>query len=312
MRKLALLTAALGLAMVLFMTVNAGGQWDFILPFRGAKLSALLLVAYAISVSTILFQTITANRILTPYIMGFDALYLLIQTSVVFLFGGLAYATMGANYKFGLEVSIMLLASLLLFSSLLLKAQADLYRMVLTGVILGVLFRSITNFLQRVIDPEEFAVVQAASFAQFNIVQTQLLGISAILVGLVSIVIWFYRHDLDVIALGREQAINLGVNYKRTVVLMFFLIAILVAVSTALVGPVSFFGLLVSGMVYPIMQTYRHSQLIPAAFLIGALILVTGQLVFEHVLGLQAVLSVVVEFLGGIVFIIFLLKRKAL
>ena len=135
MRKLALLTAALGLAMVLFMTVNASGQWDFILPFRGAKLSALLLVAYAISVSTILFQTITANRILTPYIMGFDALYLLIQTSLVFLFGGLAYATMGANYKFGLEVSIMLLASLLLFSSLLLKAEADLYRMELTGEI---------------------------------------------------------------------------------------------------------------------------------------------------------------------------------
>lgn len=311
-RKLLLMSMALVVSMVLFMTVNAQGQWDFVLSFRGAKLLALLVVAYAIAISTILFQTITANRILTPYIMGFDSLYLLIQTVLIFSFGGLGYATMAYGSKFGIEVGLMLLASIVLFSSLFLKASEDLYRMVLTGVILGVLFRSLTSFLQRVIDPEEFAVVQSASFAQFNLVRTELLGLSLVVVGIVSLLIWHYRHKLDVIALGREQAINLGINYKQSLIFILFLIAVLVAVSTALVGPVSFFGLLVSGIVYPVMKTYRHAVLIPAAFLIGALILVIGQLVFEHVLGLQAVLSVVVEFLGGIVFIIFLLRRKAI
>lgn len=312
MPKLLFLAGALVLSMVLFMTVNAGGQWDFILAFRGTKLVALLVVAYAISVSTILFQTITSNRILTPYIMGFDALYLLIQTILIFAFGGLGYATIGHLFKFGAEVGIMLFASLVMFSTLFLKAQEDLYRMVLTGVILGVLFRSLSSFLQRIIDPEEFAVVQSASFAQFNIIRTDLLGASLLIVALVSLIIWRYRHELDVIALGREHAINLGVNYKRSMVLMLFLIAVLVSISTALVGPVSFFGLLVSGIVYSLMKTHRHAALIPASFLLGALILVSGQLIFEHLLGMQAVLSVVVEFLGGIVFIIFLLKRKAL
>ena len=311
-RKLVFLTGALLVSMALFLTVKAGGQWDFVLSFRGSKLVALLVVAYAISISTILFQTITSNRILTPYIMGFDALYLLIQTTLIFSFGGLGYATLGHIPKFGLEVSIMLFASLVMFSTLFLKAQDDLYRMVLTGVILGVLFRSLTSFLQRIIDPEEFAVVQAATFAQFNIIRTDLLGVSLVIVLAVSVVIWRYRHELDVIALGREHAINLGVNYKRSMVLMLFLIAVLVAISTALVGPVSFFGLLVSGIVYSLMKTHRHSVLIPASFLLGALILVLGQLIFEHFLGMQAVLSVVVEFLGGIVFIIFLLRRKAL
>ncbi len=310
--RLVFLTAALLVSMALFMTVKAGGQWDFVLSFRGSKLVALLVVAYAISISTILFQTITSNRILTPYIMGFDALYLLIQTSLIFGFGGLGYATIGHIPKFGLEVSIMLFASLVMFSTLFLKAQDDLYRMVLTGVILGVLFRSLTSFLQRIIDPEEFAVVQAATFAQFNIIRTDLLGVSLVIVIAVSVVIWRYRHELDVIALGREHAINLGVNYKRSMILMLFLIAVLVSISTALVGPVSFFGLLVSGIVYSMMKTHRHSVLIPASFLLGALILVLGQLIFEHFLGMQAVLSVVVEFLGGIVFIIFLLRRKAL
>lgn len=311
-RRLVLLTVALLVSMGLFMTINSGGHWDFVLPFRGAKLVALLVVAYAIAISTILFQTITSNRILTPYIMGFDALYLLIQTVLIFAFGGLGYVLFGHLFKFSIEVGIMLLASLVMFSTLFLKAQDDLYRMVLTGVILGVLFRSLTSFLQRIIDPEEFAVVQSVSFAQFNIVRTDLLGFSLIIVAVVSLIIWRYRHELDVIALGREHAINLGVNYKRSMVLMLFLIAVLVSLSTALVGPVSFFGLLVSGIAYPTMKTHRHAVLIPAAFLIGALILVTGQLIFEHFLGMQAVLSVVVEFLGGIVFIIFLLRRKAL
>ena len=311
-RKLVFLTVALLVSMVLFMTVKSGGHWDFVLPFRGGKLVALLVVAYAIAISTILFQTITSNRILTPYIMGFDALYLLIQTVLIFVFGGLGYAILDHVFKFGIEVGIMLFASLVMFSTLFLKAQDDLYRMVLTGVILGVLFRSLTSFLQRIIDPEEFAVVQSVSFAQFNIVRTDLLGVSLIIVAVVSLIIWRYRHELDVIALGREHAINLGVNYKRSMILMLFLIAVLVSISTALVGPVSFFGLLVSGIAYPLMGTHRHSVLIPAAFIIGALILVSGQLIFEHFLGMQAVLSVVVEFLGGIVFIIFLLRRKAL
>ena len=89
-RRLVLLTVALLVSMGLFMTINSGGHWDFVLPFRGAKLVALLVVAYAIAISTILFQTITSNRILTPYIMGFDALYLLIQTVLIFVFGSLA------------------------------------------------------------------------------------------------------------------------------------------------------------------------------------------------------------------------------
>ncbi|WP_341463157.1 MULTISPECIES: iron chelate uptake ABC transporter family permease subunit [Oligella] len=312
-RKLLLLMCgALLVSMTLFMTVKSGGHWDFVLGFRGGKLVALLVVAYAISISTVLFQTITSNRILTPYIMGFDALYLLIQTVLIFTFGGIGYVALGHVYKFGFEIGIMLFASLVMFSTLFLKAQDDLYRMVLTGVILGVLFRSLTTFLQRVIDPEEFAVVQSVSFAQFNVIRMDLLSVSLVIVAIVSLIIWRYRYELDVIALGRDHAINLGVNYKFSMVLILFLISVLVSISTALVGPVSFFGLLVSGIVYPLMKTHRHAVLIPAAFLIGSLILVTGQLIFEHFLGMQSVLSVVVEFLGGIVFIIFLLRRKAL
>ncbi|MCQ9329509.1 iron chelate uptake ABC transporter family permease subunit [Pelistega suis] len=310
--KLWVLGLSLVVSMILFMTLNANGQWDFVLPFRGEKLVALLAVAYAISVSTILFQTLTANQILTPYIMGFDTLYLLIQTCLVFVLGGAAYAGLGGYIKFSIEVVCMLIAAILLFSSLFMKSQTDLYRLILTGVILGVLFRSANGFLQRIIDPEEFSVVQSASFAQFNIIKTALLYPSLVSILLVSVIIWRFRHVLDVLSLGKEQAINLGIDYRKTIMLILFLIAVLVSVSTALVGPVTFFGLLVSGMTYTIFRTYQHSILIPAAFLIGATNLILGQVIFEHLIGFKGVLSVVIEFIGGIVFIMFLLKRRAL
>lgn len=311
-RKLGFLFVLLLISSVLFMTVNANGQWDFILPFRGAKLLALLLVAYAVSVSTLLFQTLTNNRILTPYIMGFDTLYLLIQSALVFFLGGVAYTSLSLGWKFTAEVALMIVVSMSLFFLLLKQATEDLYRMILTGVILGVLFRSLTSFIQRLIDPEEFSVIQSVSFAQFNIIKTDLLAYSLCFVLFVSLVIWRYRHQLDILALGRDHAINLGIDYQKSVIIFLFLIAVLVSISTALVGPVTFFGLLVSGMTYEYMKSYRHDLLIPTAFLIAAIALVLGQVIFEHMIGMKGVLSVVIEFLGGIMFIWFLIKRKAL
>ena len=83
-----------------FMLFNSNGNWDFVLPFRGKKLLLLLTIAYTIGVSTLLFQTLTNNPILTPSILGFDSLYLLIQTLLVFLIGGVGFTQLNISGKF--------------------------------------------------------------------------------------------------------------------------------------------------------------------------------------------------------------------
>lgn len=309
-RKLLGIFLLLLVAAGLFMTLGVNGHWDFVLPFRGIKLFALLVVGTAIAVSTMLFQTVSGNRILTPSIMGFDALYVLMQTTLVFTIGGFGYATLDPRLKFFAELVLLLVAALLLFGTLLSRSRQDLHRMVLVGIIFGVLFRSLSSFLQRIIDPNEFAVVQGASFASFNRVDPDLLWVSTALVGFTLIVVWRLRFVLNVIALGRDNAVNLGVAYNRLVLLILVLVAILVSVSTALVGPVVFFGLLVTSLAHQIMRTHRHELLLPAAAMIAALVLVAGQTVFERILGLQTTLSVVVEFLGGLLFLAILLKGK--
>lgn len=301
---------ALG-AIALFMTIEANGNWDFVLPFRSRKVIAMIVVGYAIASSTILFQTITNNRILTPSIMGFDALYMLIQTVVVFFLGSAQLAQIDPRSRFGMEVFAMVLFSGVLYWWLFIRVDRSLHLLVLIGIIFGVLFRSVTNLLQRMIDPAEFAVLQDAGFASFNAVDQTLLGITSIAIIAVSVIIWRMTHVLDALALGREVAISIGVDYRRTVMMVLALVTVLVSVSTALVGPITFFGLLVAHLAYMTIGSSSHRFTIPAAGVFSIVFLVGGQMILERVFSFNSSLSIMIEFLGGLLFIILVLRGAA-
>jgi len=293
----------------LFMLIDVGGQWDFVLPFRGRKLATALLVGYAIAVSTVLFQTVTGNRVLTPAILGFDNLYVLIQTCLLFFLGSGAVANLDPRLLFGVEVLIMVAFSGVLYWGLFGGARRSLHLVLLTGVVLGVLFRSLSSFLQRLIDPNEFIFLQDRFFASFNNPDQELLVVSFLVTLGVSVLGFRMLRIFDVLVLGKETAINLGVDYQRTVALILVLVAILVSVSSALVGPVTFFGLLVSNLAHAVVRTYKHALILPAAALVAAVALVAGQVVLEHVFAFDTNPRVIIEFVGGLVFITMLMRK---
>ena len=297
---------------ILFLTVNVNGHWDFALPLRGKKLLALMVVGYAIGVSTLLFQTLTHNPILTPSLLGFDSLYVLLQSLLVFFLGAISFTSINPLAKFILEIVLMFGASLLLFKLLFSKSSQDLTRLILVGVIFGVLFRSLSALIARLINPDDFVVVQSASYAQFNTVNPQLLGISIVICAISALFIWRWRYQCDVLMLGKSQAINLGINYQRLAFGLLTVIAVLVATATALVGPVTFFGLLVCALTNRIARHMYHSERLILVSLVAMICLVLGQTIFEQVLGMAGVLSVVIELAGGLVFLIliFMTQRR--
>jgi len=305
------LAAAAVLLIVMFMTLGARGSWSFILSFRGTKVLTMVLVGYAIAVSTVLFQTVTHNRILTPSIMGFDAMYVLIQTLAVFFLGSLTLAKIDPLLQFGVELAAMLVFSTVLFSLLFSHQSRSLHLLVLVGIVVGTFFRALSGLMQRIMDPSEFAVLQDRFFASFNTVNTDLLAISTVLIGLVSMVAWRIHTTFDVLSLGRDHAINLGINHKRLVTLILMLIAVLVSVSTALVGPVTFFGLLVANLAYLMVGTSRHRYVLPAAVLVAIICLVGGQMALERIFAFNTALAVIIEFLGGLVFLVLILRGAA-
>lgn len=307
-RRLALLGLTLLGLCLLFLAWNLRGPTGFILGLRGTMLAALLVVGAATGAATVLFQTVAGNRLITPGIVGFDALFVFLQTMLVFSLGGFGYNALPGLPKFLLETACLVIAATALFGILLRKGADDLIRMILTGVILGVLLRGLAGFAQRILEPSEFAIVQQSSFATFGAVDRTELAIAAVVLTAALAVAWRLSPQLDLASLGRTKARTLGLDHDRLVLGTLMLVALLVAISTALVGPVTFLGLLAASLARPIVGTERHARLIPAAAAIGAAILVAGQFVFERLLGLQSTLAVIVEFAGGLLFLALVLK----
>jgi iron complex transport system permease protein len=301
-RNLAIMAGVALLVVAAFMTMGLRGDLAFALELRATRLAAMVLVGVAVAVSTVVFQTVCANRIITPSIMGLDALYIFCQTALVFALSGFGFAGIDKQLHFLGNFMAMASLALVLFLPML-RRRFDLTLMLLAGVVLGLLFRSLTTLLARLIDPNDFAVLQGAVFASFNAVEPDLL----LLAGAITIagvaVAWRARHVLDVLALGADTAIGLGIPWRATAAGLLVLVAALVSASTALVGPMTFLGLLVVSLAQRIVGSDRHAILLPAAALTAVIVLVGGQTLLQHALGGEGSIGIVVEFVGGIVFL---------
>ncbi|MGL9722939.1 iron chelate uptake ABC transporter family permease subunit [Sodalis sp. (in: enterobacteria)] len=306
-----MLLGLLALAFIgLFMTVNLHGNVRYILLHRAQILATLLLVAFAGGVATLLFQTVTHNRILTPSVMGLEALFILLQTATLFFVNVQGLSVLGSGGKFAVE-TLLLGFSWLLFRWLLGGVGINLHRVLLVGLVCGALFRSLATLMQRLLSPGEFAILQSRLFATFTRASPAVLAAAAVIIVIVAALVWRMRHELDAIALGRHTALNLGIAYQPRVTVVLLLVALLVAASTALVEPLTFFGLLVANLAYSLIGSWRHCYLLPGVVLLGVVMLVGGQLILERLLHMAGTLSVVIEFVGGALFLYLLIKKAA-
>lgn len=298
---------------VLFLVYGLNpNSYQYALSRRIPKLIAIAMTGSGIAVSSVIFQTVTNNRILTPSVLGLDSLYNLFQTLIVFSLGSLNVALMGSNLNFLIAGGLMIIFSLFLFKMMFRRENTNLFFLLMIGMIFGTLFSSLSSFMQMVMDPNEFLIVQNKMFASFNNVKSSLLGISTITMGLTLFWVLKDAKKLDVIALGKEQAINLGIDYDRMVRKMLVAVAILVSVSTALVGPITFLGILVTNLAYQMIKDYRHSIVIPTSILLSLLALIGGQFLVERVFQFNTTIGVIINFVGGLYFIYILLKEERL
>ncbi len=306
--KLLLLLLVAIVTTSLYLFYQLGDNWDYALPRRAYKVGAMIVAGGAIAFSTVIFQTVTHNRILTPSIMGLDSLYLFVQTILVFFLGGKSFAMMNNEWLFFLSVGSLVLFSMILFRGVLGKSGRSVFFLLLVGIIFGALFQSLSTFMQVLIDPNEFLIVQDKMFASFNNVQVKLLWWSILIIAITFIGYFPCIKFLDVLSLGRDQAVSLGVAYHKLVMITLVVVAIFTAVSTALIGPITFLGLLVANLSYEIFKTYRHSVLLVGTVLVSIIALTLGQVLVERVFSFSTTLSVIINFIGGIYFMYLLLR----
>ncbi|WP_159653109.1 iron chelate uptake ABC transporter permease subunit VctG [Vibrio atypicus] len=285
-------------------------NYQYFLSRRIPKVLAMIIAGIAIGQSSLAFQTITHNRILTPSIMGFDSLYLFTKVLVVVAFGGLSSIAMNSYLNFAVSVVAMLGFSALLFGFYFRGERQNLMVLLLLGVILGQVFDSSSSFLIMLMDPNEFASVQASMFASFNNINVDLVYLSTPLLLLASWRLYRLNRLLDVFWLDKDNAVSLGVDVKKVTLQILMLSAVLISISTALIGPLLFFGLLVTNLTREIFKSYQHQVLLTAVSLVSVASLLSGQWVVENLFGFSTTLSVVINFIGGVYFLTMLLRNK--
>ncbi len=308
--KMAILVVIAAGCCAIYLFHDLNGSFDYALPRRAVKVIAMVITGFTIAYATVVFQTITHNRILTPSIMGLDSLYLLLQTLIIFFLGSGHMIAVNKQVNFLVSVAVMIVFALLLYRFLFKKGDQSIYFLLLVGIIIGTFFSSISTFFQVLIDPNEFQIVQDRMFASFNNINSDLVWLSLIIVGVVMIYAWRFVKYLDVLSLGRETAINLGVPYDSIVKKMLIIVAVFISISTALVGPITFFGLIVANLSYQFFKSYKHRILISGAIVMSIIALVGGQWVVERVFTFSTTLSVIINFIGGVYFIYLLLKER--
>lgn len=321
-RRYVLLVVALAVLCVVF----AVGLlvWDNPVPYgtpgfwriarrRAVSLVVMAVVAVSQAFATVSFQTAAHNRIITPSIMGFESLYVAIQTASVYFFGVVGLAALQGRTQFVFQVVVLVAMAFILYGTLLSgRFGADVQTMLLIGIVIGGGLRALATFMQRLLTPSEFDILSARMFGNVSNADESYLIIAVPLMIVTATALWLRAPRLNVLALGRDTSIRLGLEHRRELRVVLFLVSVLMAVSTALVGPMTFFGFLIATLAYQAADTYDHRLIFPVAALGGFAFLTGAYFVLRHIFYAQGVVSILIEMVGGSVFLIVLLRRGKL
>ena len=304
---------AIGLLLVLaaiFLFYGVKGNYNYVLSRRGIRLGTMLVVGVSVGCASLIFQTITNNRILTPSIMGYESIFILFQTLIVFSLGDKAFQSISTEANFFYAVLLMLVFSAFMYYLMFAKQKKNMFYLLLVGMIMGTLFQALSQFMHILVDPNEFSVIMNFMFVSFSKMNTTLLSIA---VGTLLVALLYLLPQLrylDVLRLGKDQAISLGIDYNKLIKKSMIIIAVLVSVSTALVGPITFLGILVTNLSYELFKTYKHRILLLGCSLVACISLVLGQFLVEHILPFSTTVSIVINGIGGVYFLYILWRTS--
>ncbi|AZZ10185.1 MULTISPECIES: iron chelate uptake ABC transporter family permease subunit [Pseudomonadota] len=297
-------------AALIFIFVQSGFDFEYVIPKRLNRLGAIVIGGVCVAVSSIVFQTIAGNRILTPAVMGYEAVYLLLQSLLTLVLGGHGLIAIGRNESFFLSIVFMLAYSWAVHRYFFKDGRRNVYFLLLLGLVLTMLFGTMIQFIQLKISPGDFGIVQGFIYASFNRAQPEQLAYAAVLLAAISIVLAKTLPSLDVLALGREQSLSLGLDYKRSVRLYLSIIAALVAVSTSLIGPTAFMGIFVANITYSMTKSTWHRLTLPTGCAVAVGIFIIAQLLVEHVFNYTTTVSILVNLVCGAYFLMLMVRTR--
>ena len=313
-KKIIILTALVMGVCTAYLFINSHPEnpklFRYILSLRIPTLVVMMIAAFSIGSASLIFQSIINNRIVTPCLLGMNAMYTLVHTAVVFMVGSGSIFATNSNLSFAVDLIVMSVVATFVYSFMFEKTGNNVLYVLLIGTVLSSFFGSIQSTMIRVMDPNEYDALLTTLVADFNNVNVEVIYFSLILLIAITIFLWKDLMLLDVITLGKEQAINLGVDYDRTVRRLLLGVVLCIAVATAMVGPISFLGLIIANLARQLLKTHKHNYLIVGSALMGMLAIIAGQFVSQHIFSYAVPISTFITIGGGVYFLYLLLFKK--
>lgn len=287
--------------------------WDYIiLNYRLPKAITAILVGFGLSISGLLMQTLFRNPLAGPYVLGLSS-----GSSL-----GVAFVVLGADLLPDILSSLLLssygivitscLGSFMVLLCVLFVSQKlkDTASILIIGLMFGSFTSAIVSVLTYFSSAEQLQKFTFWSMGNLSNLSWHAILILALTV-LLGLVTGFYKiKSLDALLLGENYARSLGINFRKTRVIIILSTSILAGAITAFAGPIAFVGLAVPHIAKIIFQTSNHNILFWSSLFIGAIVMLICD-IFTHIpntdisLPINAITSII-----GAPIVIWLMVRK--
>lgn len=279
---------------------------------RLPKTFLALLAGSGLSLAGLMLQTVFRNPLASPFTLGIaggaslGAVLYLHLTSVLAISG--VFVLHGTLLTFSAFAgALVAMGTVWLLSR---TGSAHEGRMLLAGIAVNYFFSSLILFLQYMADPSQTFKMIRWTMGGIDYCSPGTLSIIAFLVLLVFLWLWGHSREMNILLLGRERALSLGVETNRINRQLFLLSSLLTAVLVAVCGPIGFVGLMVPHFAR-LMTGNIHQYLIPVTFFLGGIFLTVCFTLSRSIIypGILPV-GIITSLLGGPFFLLFLLKTK--
>jgi len=315
-----LLAANIGAIKISFLDVmryifthNTSGQGRIVWDIRMVRIFACVLTGVGLAVAGVIMQSILRNPLASPYTLGLSSAAAFgASFAIIFLQAGTSitsgisisnpYITTISAFLFSL-----LATAIILVLTKVTRVSAE--TMVLAGIAISAIFTAGLTFMQYIATSIQLGNIITWTFGDMGRA-TWTFDLIVFAVLLPCAIYFIYRRwDYNAIDSGEETAKGLGINTERERVIGMVLSALISSVIVSFFGIIAFIGLLGPHIARMIIGG-DHRYLIPAAMIIGAMIMLASDVVGMNIMSPMVLpVGIITSLLGGPMFIYLLVRR---
>ena len=288
-------------------------SWAYIIEhYRLPKAFTAILVGSGLGISGLLMQTLFRNPLAGPFVLGITSGASLGVASLI-----MGFALIGSTFtafsisKWSLVIAASLGSFLVLLTVLIVSLRVrDTMAILIIGLMFGSITSAIVSVLSYFTSAKELQQYIFWSFGSLGNLSWDEVSVFFIIYSLGIILSIAAIKPLNTLLLGQDYATSLGLNIKKSRLLIIIATSLLAGTITAFTGPIAFIGLAIPHIARQVFKTANHKILLPAVFLFGAIILLICDSIAQlpntdYTLPINAITSLI-----GAPVVIWLLVRK--